>query len=403
MKKIFTIFLLFLGVLWAEDPTITVVNSGVVLPKIIVKDNSNISDIALKRSFYNIIVNDLKVSSNFDVVSDAAEKSNYVFEYTLSQNGNSLNLNVKIKAGGIEKSNQTYTLNSIEQYPFLAHKSIKASVNALGLPPVEWMDHKILIARNSSSKRSQIIMADYTLTYQKVLIDGGLNLFPKWGNKEQTMFYYTAYDNNMPTLYRYNLNSNKAYKILSSGGMVVASDVSSDGNKLLITMAPKDQPDIYLYDLNSKKLTQLTNYSGIDVNGNFIGSNDDKMVFVSDRLGYPNIFLQNLDSSSGAEQAVFHGKNNSAVSTYKDFLVYSSREANQYGVFNIYLTSINGNDVRQLTANGKNLFPRFSSDGGSIVFIKYLGAQSALGVIRVNANKTFYFPLKLGKIQSIDW
>ncbi|MBZ7973117.1 Tol-Pal system protein TolB [Campylobacter molothri] len=403
MKKFFTVFLLFAGVLWAEDPTITVVNSGVVLPKIIVKDNSNINDAALKRSFYNIIVNDLKVSSNFDVVSDATEKNNYVFEYALSQNGNSLNLNVKIKAGGIEKSNQTYTLNSIDQYPFLAHKSIKASVSALGLPPIDWMDHKILIARNSSSKRSQIIIADYTLTYQKVIIDGGLNLFPKWGNKEQTIFYYTAYDNNMPTLYRYNLNSNKANKILSSGGMVVASDVSSDGNKLLITMAPKDQPDIYLYDLSSKKLTQLTNYSGIDVNGNFIGNNDDKMVFVSDRLGYPNIFLKNLDGSSGAEQAVFHGKNNSAVSTYKDFLVYSSREANQYGVFNIYLTSINGNDVRQLTANGKNLFPRFSSDGGSIVFIKYLGAQSALGVIRVNANKTFYFPLKLGKIQSIDW
>lgn len=31
-------------------------------------------------------------------------------------------------------------------------------------------------------------MADYTLTYQKVIIDGGLNLFPKWGNKEQSIF-----------------------------------------------------------------------------------------------------------------------------------------------------------------------------------------------------------------------
>ncbi|MEE6532725.1 Tol-Pal system protein TolB, partial [Campylobacter coli] len=92
-----------------------------------------------------------------------------------------------------------------------------------------------------------------------------------------------------------------------------------------------------------------------------------------------------------------------AVSTYKDFLVYSSREPNQVGVFNIYLMSINSTGIRQFTANGKNLFPRFSSDGGSIVFIKYLGAQSALGVIRVNANKTFYFPLKVGKIQSIDW
>ena len=62
MKKIVTVFLIFLGILWAEDPVIDVVNSGVVLPKIIVKDNSNLSDINLKRSFYNIIVNDVKVS-----------------------------------------------------------------------------------------------------------------------------------------------------------------------------------------------------------------------------------------------------------------------------------------------------------------------------------------------------
>ncbi|EIP4519973.1 Tol-Pal system protein TolB [Campylobacter coli] len=403
MKKIVTVFLIFLGVLWAEDPVIDVVNSGVVLPKIIVKDNSNLSDINLKRSFYNIIVNDLKVSSNFEVVSDTnLEATNYTFEYDLSKNGDALNLNVKIKAGGVEKSSQTYTLNGIEQYPFLAHKSVKASVNALGLAPVDWMDHKILIARNSSSKKSQIIMADYTLTYQKVIINGGLNLFPKWGNKEQSIFYYTAYDHDKPTLYRYDLRTNKANKILSSGGMVVASDVSLDGSKLLVTMAPKDQPDVYLYDLNSKNLTQLTNYSGIDVNGNFIGVDDSKFVFVSDRLGYPNIFIQDINNGT-VEQAVFHGRNNSAVSTYKDFLVYSSREPNQVGVFNIYLMSINSTGIRQFTANGKNLFPRFSSDGGSIVFIKYLGAQSALGVIRVNANKTFYFPLKVGKIQSIDW
>lgn len=401
MKKIL-LLLVFFGALWAEDPVIDVVNSEVVLPKIIVKDNSNLFDDNLKRSFYNILVNDLKVSSNFEVVSDAQENSNYTFEYALSKNGNTLSLNVKIKAGNLDKSNQTYTLNNIEQYPFLAHKSVKASVGALGLAPVEWMDHKILIARNLRSKKSQIIMADYTLTYQKVIIDGGLNLFPKWGNEEQSVFYYTAYDRNMPTLYRYDLKSNKATKILSSGGMVVASDVSSDGKKIIVTMAPQDQPDVYLYDLTSKNLTKISNYSGIDVNGNFIGQDESKIVYVSDRLGYPNIFMQNIGSSA-VEQVVFHGKSNSSVSTYKDFLVYSSREPNQAGVFNIYLMRIDSDSIRQLTANGKNLFPRFSSDGGSIVFIKYLGNQSALGVIRVNANKIFYFPLKIGKIQSIDW
>lgn len=402
MKTLFLVFLGFLGVLWAEDPVIDVINKGVALPKIIVKDNSNLSDTDLKRSFYNILVNDLKVSSNFEIVSEGSENSNYIFEYDLTKNGNTLGLNVKIKAGGEQKSNRNYSLNGIEQYPFLAHKSVKDSVDFLGLAPVEWMDHKILIARTSGAKRSQIIMADYTLTYQRVIIDGGLNLFPKWGNEEQSVFYYTAYDHKMPTLYRYDLKTNKATKILSSGGMVVASDVNKNGDKILITLAPQDQPDVYLYDLNSKNLTRLTNYSGIDVNANFIGEDESKVVFVSDRLGYPNIFLQNIGSNS-AEQIVFHGKNNSAVSTYKDFLVYSSRESNQAGVFNIYLMSIKSDYIRQLSANGKNLFPRFSSDGGSIVFIKYLGAQSALGVIRVNANKTFYFPLKVGKIQSIDW
>lgn len=402
MKKILLIFLAIFSMAWAEDPVIDVVNKGVVLPKIVVKDNSNLSDANLKRSFYNMIVNDLKVSSNFEVVSEGSENFNYTFEYALSKSGEKLSLNVKIKAGGAQKSNQDYVLNKVEQYPFLAHKGVKDSVKFLGLAPVEWMDHKILIARTSSSKRSQIIMADYTLTYQRVIVDGGLNLFPKWANEAQTMFYYTAYDHDKPTLFRFDLTNNKATKILSSGGMVVASDVNKNGDKILVTMAPQDQPDVYLYDLNNKNLSKLTNYSGIDVNANFIGEDETKVVFVSDRLGYPNIFMQNLGSTS-AEQVVFHGKNNSAVSTYKDFLVYSSREPKQAGVFNIYLMSIKSDYIRQLSANGKNLFPRFSSDGGSIVFIKYLGNQSTLGVVRVNANKTFYFPLKVGKIQSIDW
>ena len=104
------------------------------------------------------------------------------------------------------------------------------------------------------------------------------------------MFYYTAYDHDKPTLFRFDLTNNKASKILSSGGMVVASDVNKKGDKILVTMAPQDQPDVYLYDLNSKNLSKLTNYSGIDVNANFIGEDESKVVFVSDRLGYPNIF-----------------------------------------------------------------------------------------------------------------
>lgn len=400
MKKIL-LFFVFSYVLFAEENTISVVNDTVDLPKIILKDNSRLNNTRLQNNFYNILVNDLKVSSNFELVEQASEENNYLFEYTLAENNNVLELNVLIKAAGVEKFKQGYTLESIEQYPFLAHKSVKDSVGALGLSPVEWMDNKILIAKNISSGKSQIIMADYTLTYQKVVVSGGLNLFPKWANKEQSAFYYTAYDKDVPTLYKLDLNSNKTSKIISSKGMIVASGVSEDTNKLLLTMAPKDQPDIFMYDLTLKKLEQITNYSGIDVSGNFV-QNDEKIIFVSDRLGYPNIFMQGINSKI-AEQIVFHGRNNSSVSAYKNYIVYSSRERNKNRIFNIYLMSIDGDYIRQLTVDGENIFPKFSSDGGSIVFIKHIEGQTALGVIRVSSNKSFYYPLKIGKIQSIDW
>lgn len=400
MKKVVFV-LMCLFSFSVADSAISVTNEGVALPKIILKDISTLNDRDLKSNFYNILLNDLKVSSNFEVLTRGDEKGNYVFEYSLAKSGTNLDLKVTIKANGEEKSSKNYSISSLEQYPFLAHKSVKESVRDLGLAPIEWMDHKILIARNSGNKKSQIIMADYTLTYQKVMVGGGLNLFPKWANKEQSAFYYTAYDHNVPTLYLYDLKTNKASRIISSTGMLVASDVSKDGSKLVLTMAPNDQPDIYLYDLKKKMLQKITNYSGIDVNGNFV-EDEKKIVFVSDRLSYPNIFIQTIGSPN-AEQLVFHGRNNSAVSTYKNYLVYSSREPEQRGVFNIYLMSTQSDYIRQLTANGKNLFPRFSNDGGSIVYIKYIGEQTALGVIRVNANKSFHFPLKVGRIQSIDW
>lgn len=400
MKKILLLLFFVYSVLFAQDATISVVNKGVQLAKIYVKDESKISDLDLKKSFYNMLLNDIKVSANFELVNEEKD-GDYIFVYNLEKNGKILGINVEIFAAKETKARFYHQILNLEEYPFLAHKSIAQMNKELGFSPIDWMDHKILIARTQGSKQSDILLADYTLTYQKILISKGLNLFPKWANKEQNSFYYTAYSDEIPSLYKYDMKSKTSTKIISSKGMMVASDVSDDGNKLLLTMAPKDQPDVYMYDLKNENLTQLTKYLGIDVNGNFV-DDEKKVVFVSDRLGYPNIFMQNLDNNL-TEQVVFHGKNNSSVSTHKQYMVYSSREVNQSGVFNLYLMSTQSDYIRQLTANGKNLFPRFSSDGESIVFIKYLGAQSALGVIRINANKAFHYGLKVGKIQSIDW
>jgi TolB protein len=266
------------------------------------------------------------------------------------------------------------------------------------------MEKFVIFSRYKEAKESEILISDYTLTYQQIIIKGGLNIFPKWASKDQEAFYYTSYNRGTPTIYRYNLYSGDKNKIISSDGMAICSDVSEDGKKLLLVLAPNAQPDIYLYNVSSHIKVRLTFYKGIDVGASFI-NNDQRFTFVSNRLGYPNIFTKTI-GDRGVQRLIYHGKNNNSCSSHNNYIVYTSRETkNEFGsnTFNLYLASTQTEYLRRLTTIGINQFPKFSSDGESILFIKNSGSKSSLGIIRLFYNKSFLFPLKVGKLQSIDW
>jgi TolB protein len=117
-------------------------------------------------------------------------------------------------------------------------------------------------------------------------------------------------------------------------------------------------------------------------------------------MGNPNIFSKKIGESA-IRQVVFEGKNNSTCSAYRNWLVYKAREDN--GVFNLHLISLNDSFIRRLTSSGENDYPRFSYDGEAILHIKYDGPHSMVGIIRLGVNKSFAFPLHIGRLQSIDW
>ena len=273
-------------------------------------------------------------------------------------------------------------------------------------PKVDWMGRMVVVSYYTKPGESEILLSDYTLTYKNSLIKGGLNIFPKWANEQQNAFYYTKYLDK-PTLFKYDLTTGQNTQIISSEGMLVASDVSKDSTKILLTMAPNEQADIFLYDIPSAKLTKLTNYRGIDVSGNFI-EDEKRVMFISDRLGYPNVFAISVEGEANGslEQMVFHGRNNNAANAFGEYIVYSSRETNEdfsRNTFNLYLVSTKSDFIRRLSANGINQLPRFSKDGETIMYVKHESNQSALGIIRLNCNKTLLFPLRGGIIQSMDW
>ncbi len=422
MKKLLILCIVAINLI-AFDSTIQIVKELEKHPRLVVADAGSLGiEDKTKRKLLKLLIGDLKVSAYFNV-DESYVKMNYMNNdgmATLANSGVEIIAKTKIEkeqTGKLLASvklinakngdllyEKFYSISKTNRYPFLAHNIAIDINNYFGAPSISWMKNYIIFARYTSSGESEILVADYTLTFKKKIVSGGLNVFPKWANSKQDSFYYTSYNELNPTLYLLNVYTGKKRKIASSSGMIVCSDVSRDGSKLLVTMAPNDQPDIYLFDVASGSKKRLTTYRGIDVSGNFV-DNDENIVFVSERLGYPNIFQKSINGGS-VEQMVYHGKNNSSCSSFGKYIVYSSRESkNSFGknIFNLYLISTQTDFIRKLTTNGKNMYPRFADDGETVIFIKYIGNKSALGVLRLNANKSFLFPLNAGKIQSIDW
>jgi len=423
LKKIILLYIVFVTSLFAIDATMEITKQKATLPTIsvIVSSNINVSS-KVSKNISTLVVKDLLVSGHFnnsEVIID--NKYDVTPNYKiLKQNGIDLYLLLQIKSNNLNGLivnsklydvntnqlvlNKSYSTSNKTRYPFLSHKMAIDINDYLDAPSIKWMDKFVIFSRYLNAKESEIVVSDYTLTYQKVVVKGGLNIFPKWATQKQENFYYTTYKYSQPTLVKQNLYTKKTERLLSSDGMIICSDVSKNGNKLILTMAPNSQPDIYIYDVKSRLKTRITKYNGIDVGGNFV-DNDKKIVFVSDRLKYPNIFAKKI-GEKGVERLIYHGRNNSQCTTYNNYIAYASRETdNEFNSnsFNLYLISTQSDYVRRLTTNGRNQFPKFSSDGQSILYIKNDRNNSYLGIIRISYNKSFLFALKTGKLQSIDW
>ena len=302
----------------AADVSMEIVKNAGYKPSVAVVSSTDAANMQSKFAgeVHKLLEKDLEVSGHFNVKSVTAQHNfnsniNYyefkklnidlvanitteqsVFEgFILKLKLYDTNLNQLV----LEKS---FNSAKDDRYPFLAHRVAIEINNYVKAPSIDWMERFVIFARYTTPKESQIIIADYTLTFQKVVVQSGLNIFPKWADNVQENFYYTTYNFGVPTLMKVNIFTAQSQKIAQSDGMLVCSDVSNDGKKLLVTMAPNSQPDIYEYNTISKNFTKITDYSGIDVNGHYL-EDERSIVFVSDRLGNPNIFTQKIGDQIG--------------------------------------------------------------------------------------------------------
>jgi TolB protein len=384
MKKVLIVVFLIVG-LFANELVITKY----------LENKPNISiGFSGDKNVLKILKMDLKVLDHFNYkFNDENSSFKASFEYK------NKTLTVKYINNNNIVMTKIYKSNTYAFFPFLVHRAVYDLNRYFNLPDAKFLIRKVIYSLLVAPKHANIYIADYTLSYKKRLISGGLNIFPKWADEKQKEIYYTKLGR-YATIYKYNIYTGKKEKILSSPGLAIVSDVKN--NKILLTLAPKGLTDVYEYETDTKKLIKLTDYPGIDVGGKFWG--DEKIVFVSDRYGIPFIFSKDLNTGN-VTRVLYQGKNQVGVDTFKNLLVVSVREsANTFSdnTFNLFLLNKNDDSLKRLTFGGQNMYANFSVDGNSIMFIKRENFFSKIGIIRLNENKVFYY--KLPKIlQSFDW
>ncbi len=400
--------------LWAVDATMKIEKDVEQRTRVAVVDGSVDQDAKI----FKMILADLKISGHFladtahhkgaatsNYILPTLKGNEYVIKYALSRtNGSKLIIRLIKASDASLVLKKSYAIAGEAKVPFLIHKAVSDINHALHYADISWINRYVVYATYTTSGHSEIRLADYTFNYRKTIIRGGLNLFPKWADAKQRSFYYTSYNGVVPTLYKVNIYTGKKTKIISSEGMLVCSDVSDDGSKILLTMAPSGQADIYELNLANGAKKRITKFHGIDVNGRYV-DNEQKVLFVSNRLGYANVFKKTIGSSA-TTQVVYHGKNNNACDASGEKIVYASRESNNiFGLnqFNLYVTSSGAGSTRPITTTGSNQFPRFAYHGSVVLFLKQFNNRTSVGYINLESFQSLLFPYSGNKIQSIDW
>jgi len=377
----------------------------------IIEDSATANSSSNHSKMFSLLLNDIKMSGHFNVDKTSRKGSfentmlapelhsrEYVLKYSYSSSGTKLDIKLVLVSENRVVLVKGYGVNRSNRYPFLAHNAIVDINNALGYDDISWMKRYLIFSKYLGSRASQIWIADYTLSFSNKVLSGGLNLFPKWANSAQSAFYYTSYNSGLPTLYKVDMRSSSREKVVSSEGMLVCSDVSADGSRLLLTMAPNAQTDIYEYNVNSGSKKKLTTFRGIDVNARYLGD-ESRIAFVSNRTGKANIYTKSIGSSS-VSKAAHYGANNSSCDASGQNILYSVKEGSS---INVYLGTANSSYVRPLTSNGKNNFPRFSSNGKVVLYIKQQGRGNTIGYMNLATKENALYKMMSGRIQSIDW
>jgi TolB protein len=249
-------------------------------------------------------------------------------------------------------------------------------------------------------QRKQIYMSTAQgLNLQKITNLDGIAVSPAWSHDGQKLAFVFL-DKRYHNLGIWNRQTRTLEKKRLPGNTLIAPSFTKSGN-VAISLDMRGNPDIYELSPEFKVVRTLEENWGIDISPDFDRSGE-KMVFVSNRLGNPHVFLKNLVTGE-TRRISLTGKYNTGPSISPDGtqVVFAQMVGGNHKLFLVDLPS--GRE-RQLTFGpGSDEDPTWSPDGYFIAFASNRSGPSQIYLTTKHGDEPILIPTGPGEATSPAW
>lgn len=225
-----------------------------------------------------------------------------------------------------------------------------------------------IIFVNDMTGYKEIYKIDYDgYNLQQLTNDKSINIYPRVSPDGKEIIY-TSYRARNPDLYIMDINGGNKRALLEFQGLNVTANWSADGKKLVLSMTKaKHSPNLYLLDITTRILKRLTFSDAIDISGYF-SPNNREIVFISNRSGVPQMYISTVDGVNIRRLPTEKYTSSPVWSPTGDKIVFTMQT--QKDLFDIFVYDIGKSEYYRLTyGDGSNESPFFSPDGRFIVFV----------------------------------